>query len=191
VPLTPKEVTTIMPDVTAATILLNHYTTNVSWVYHIIHTPTAYAQLESVYGSLKESKMPNLSHLALIATLISIGAYFKSGMAQGPSTRQETKASCKKWTIVAQRALQEADYLTSPTVEILQASILMCQFLPNFGQTHMHMSFIGTILNAAHILQLHQLDSLRNRKLRAQGSYNMIDLELKRRIWWHIASTDW
>lgn len=189
--LTYSEILAALPDQGTADVLLNHYIANVSWVYHIIHSPTVRAQLQGIYTSLNACKLPNLPHLAVVATIISIGAYFKSGLAHGPSTRGEIKASCQKWAVLAQRALLDAHHNVSPTVETMQANILISQYLPNFAQTNMHASFIGDLIVAAHILGLHQVDNRRNRKLREQHGVNFIELELKRRIWWHIVSTDW
>lgn len=64
----------------------------------------------------------------------------------------------------------------------------MTQFLPNYGQ---NTSFTATLTHAAHMLQLHRVDSTRNRKQREETGYDAVELEVKRGIWWYIAGTDW
>jgi hypothetical protein len=95
--LTYSEIFNGLPDQQSASVLCNHYLENVSWVYYIIHAPTFIAQLADVYSALDASTLPDAGHLAIVATVISIGAYFKAGLALGSLTRDEVKANCNKW----------------------------------------------------------------------------------------------
>ena len=63
--------------------------------------------------------------------------------------------------------------------------------MPTFPQTTNFSACQSLLLNSAHILRLHKLDSPRERKLRAQNGFDAVDLEIKRRVWWNIVSTDW
>jgi hypothetical protein len=177
-----------LPSKVTAELLFNHYAKNLNWVYHIIHVPTTRQQLLGIYASLEACRKPNCSHLALAATILAVAVYFRSNLPEAAAVREQEKGSCTKWSLLAQRALAEANHLTSPSLESLQTTIIMTQFLPNYGQ---NTSFTATLTHTAHMLQIHRVDSVRNHKLREETGYDAVELEVKRRIWWYIAGTDW
>jgi hypothetical protein len=187
-PLSCSEIAMTLPSKATAEVLFNHYVKNLNWVYHIIHVPTSRNQLLGIYASLEASRKPKSSHLALIATILAVAVYFKSTLCDSEAAKGHEKENCTKWSLLAQRALLEANHLTSPSLESLQTTIIMTQFLPNYGQ---NTSFTSTLTHTAHMLQLHRTDSSRNRKLREETGYDAVELEVKRRIWWYIAGSDW
>ena len=79
----------------------------------------------------------------------------------------------------------------SPTIETIQSAILLTQFMPAFPQTTNFSASQSLLLNSARILQLHKLDSHRECKRREQTGFDTVDLEIKRRVWWSMVSTDW
>jgi hypothetical protein len=187
-PLSCSEIIMTLPGKATAELLFNHYAKNLNWIYHIIHVPTTRKQLLGIYASLEAGRKPTSSHLALIATILAVAVYFRSNLPDAAAVRENEKGSCTKWSLLAQRALLEANHLTSPSLESLQTTIIITQFLPNYGQ---NTSFTATLTHTAHMLQLHKVDSVRNRKLRDETGYDAVELEVKRRIWWYIAGTDW
>lgn len=187
-PLSYLEIAITLPSKATAELLFNHYAQNLNWVYHVIHVPTTRQQLLGIYASLEARQMPTRSHLALIATILAVAVYFRSTLLETAELREQEKGSCTKWSLLAQRALSEANHVTSPTLESLQTTIIMTQFLPNYGR---NTSFTAMLTHTAHMLQLHRVDSVRNRNLREETGYDAVELEVKRRIWWYIAGTDW
>lgn len=187
-PLGYLEIKITLPSKATAELLFNHYAKNLNWVYHIIHVPTTRQQLFGIYASLEARQKPSSSHLALVATILAVAVYFRSTLLGTAALREQEKGSCTRWSFLAQRALSEANHLTSPSLESLQTTIIMTQFLPNYGQ---NTSFTATHVHTAHMLQLHRVDSIRNRRLREETGYDAVELEVKRRIWWYIAGTDW
>lgn len=183
-----SEIAMTLPCKATAELLFNHYAKNLNWVYHIIHVPTTHQQLLGIYESLEACRKPIGSHLALVTAILAVAVYFRSKLLETTTVREHEKGSCTKWSLLAQRALSEANHFTSPSLESLQATIIMTQFLPNYGQ---NTSFTATLTHTAHMLQLHRVDSVRNRKLREETGYDAVELEVKRRIWWYIAGTDW
>jgi hypothetical protein len=187
-PLSYLDIEIALPAKATAELLFNHYAKNLNWVYHIIHVPTTRQQLLGIYASLEARQKPISSHLALVATILAVAVYFRSNPVENAALREQKKGSCTRWSFLAQQALSESNHLTLPSLESLQTTIIMTQFLPNYGQ---NTSFRGTLAHTAHMLQLHRVDSARNRKLREETGYDAVELEVKRRIWWYIAGTDW
>jgi hypothetical protein len=187
-PLSYSDIARTLPSRATAELLFNHYAKNLNWVYHVIHVPTTRQQLLGVYASLEARRKPTSPHLALVATILAVAVYFRSNLPEAVAVLEQEKGSYTKWSLLAQRALSEANQLSSPSLESLQTTIIMTQFLPNYGQNTF---FTATITHAAHMLQLHRVDSARNRKQREEAGYDTVELEVKRRIWWYIAGTDW
>ena len=104
------------------------------------------------------------------------------------SQHQRTKISAGAFEELARGALLRAKYLTLPTIGTLQANILMIQFLPFKVQDT---AFVGRLAYSVYILQLYLVGSYQNRKERDMKECDAVEIEIKRRMWWYIASTDW
>lgn len=93
---------------------------------------------------------------------------------------------------LASRALAEARHLDNPTVESIQAVLLLASsLLLNMGAMTAFRLLLTAMFMSAQVLLIHQIDSPKNQRLRQNMSYDRVELEIKRRIWWHIASSDW
>jgi hypothetical protein len=179
-----------LPSLETARTIFGHYTAKLNWACHVIHIPTARQQLEDIYATLEAGGSPKLPHIALVATIMAAVAYFWRGSRNDPSELRPVteKISAETLEELAREALVEARYLTSPTIETLQAAILMIQFLPNQLQDA---AFVGRLTHSAHILQLHLVDSPQNLKERGMEKCDAVEIEVQRRMWRYIASTDW
>lgn len=92
----------------------------------------------------------------------------------------------------AQDALSAANCLANPTIETIQSLIFISQHLmPNIGAIATLRTLTATVTHTARTLGLHQTDSDTNKKRRENARVDWAELEVKRRIWWHICSTDW
>jgi hypothetical protein len=41
------------------------------------------------------------------------------------------------------------------------------------------------------MMKIHRLDTPRYREERQKNGADMVDVEVKRRVWWHMVSSDW
>jgi hypothetical protein len=145
-----------------------------------------------LYSSFEQELPLNYGHLALISTIFSLSAYYSSLSANLFSDTAEAMGYCRRWTLLAQDALSTSNCLVSPTIETLQSLILISQHLmPNIGAVATLRTLAATIISAARELKLHRLDSLSNRSRRKNTQVDWVEVETKRRLWWHITSTDW
>lgn len=183
---------TMLPPRPRAQILFDYYLNSINWIYHIIHVPTVKEHFEEIYTGLEQGKQPKYDRLALISTLFALSAYFSAPSAKLFTDTSEAMVNCRRWTLLAQDALSAADCLSKPTIESLQSLILIAQHLmPNIGAVATLRTLSGTITHAARTLALHQVDSIANKKRREGTQVDWAEIEVKRRLWWHIVSTDW
>ncbi|KAL2219659.1 hypothetical protein M432DRAFT_545861 [Thermoascus aurantiacus ATCC 26904] len=86
--------------------------------------------------------------------------------------------------------------LTKPPVpastEALQSYTILAHLLAQID------GFSGTFnlvmmssLRTAREMRIHRLDTPRNREGRRRTGADMVDIEIKRRMWWHLVSSDW
>ncbi|KAH8808803.1 hypothetical protein F5884DRAFT_753320 [Xylogone sp. PMI_703] len=190
-PLTSLEIHQALPTFKAAEVIFKEYITNLNWSHNIIHIPTAQSQIKSVYQALDRSERPLLNHLALVATIFAVTVYHALGSSELAISEIDAEKYCKWWILLAHRAMSEINHLNSPTLETIQALILLSQHLLTAPQISIRSSAQGLMINSAHQLQLHQVDSLRARNLRADKGFDAIELETKRRVWWNLATTDY
>ncbi|OAP55012.1 hypothetical protein AYL99_10712 [Fonsecaea erecta] len=190
-PLPVAELVQILPNRTNARRLFGFYVDNINWDQHIIHVPTTSRHLELIYDQLSEGIKPEGVRVALIAAIFAVAAYFWPDSPPSEPTLHDAKSCCRKWILLIQHVLVESNHLSFPTLETLQAKMLLTHFLPIFPLTTGRRSQQTQLVNAAHMLQIHLVDSPRERALRGKGTQDLIDLEVKRRVWWNIVAGDW
>ncbi|CZT01692.1 uncharacterized protein RCO7_01911 [Rhynchosporium graminicola] len=182
----------LLPTRAQGEILLDYYLDNVNWIYHVIHVPTVKVRFDAVYNSIEMSQSPNHSHLALISTIFALSAYFSTATSRMYFKHSEAMFHSRRWTILAQEALSASNCLAEPNIETLQSLILISQhMMANIGAIATIRTLSATIIYAARTMSLHTIDAARTKKLRENTVVDYVDLELKRRLWWHIVSTDY
>ncbi|KAK0106282.1 hypothetical protein ONS96_003922 [Cadophora gregata f. sp. sojae] len=182
----------LLPSRRQGEILLEYYLNHVNWIYHLIHKPTVRRLFDTLYTKIDMGEMPDFGHLSLIATIFALSAYFCSPSSGLYFKSSEAMNYSRRWTKLAQEALSAANCLAHPTVETLSALILIAgHMMANIGAIATLRTLSVTIMHTARTMSLHTLDTSRNKKLREDTTVDHVDLEVKRRLWWHIASTDW
>lgn len=196
------DIVSILPSLETGTALLEHYTKEVNWIYHILHIPTTTAQMKDNYDNLAADRPCDYGQIALLATVFATSAYFihpSSSISQTTlrnMSRKDTLQCVHRWSHLAFHCLSQARYVANPTIETIQAVILLSHFLlMDDGATATYMALLMTMINAARILNIHKIDSKKSIKeredaLRRGEKVDFLELELKRRIWWHLASSD-
>lgn len=184
----------LLPTYERAIELLDFYTHNVCWTYHFIHLPTLRRQLQQTYTLLSQNQPPDPSVLALICTIFALSKYFTHHSSTSSDTGSANfgEQGYGEFVSLASRALAEARHLDHPTVESIQAVLLLASsLLLNTGAMTAFRLLLTAMFMSAQVLLIHQIDSPKNQRLRAETDYDRVELEIKRRIWWHITSSDW
>ncbi|KAH8588798.1 hypothetical protein B0O99DRAFT_677143 [Bisporella sp. PMI_857] len=177
----------ILPSRKQGHALLDYFLREISWQYHIIHAPTVREHLDAIYDSIENEKPLNYGILTLICTIFTLSAYFS------PNTGAEHNITAIAWGRLAQDALSVSDCISKPSIETLQSIILIgVHIIPNvIGSVWMMRILTGTQIQLARALQLDQIDSRMAKRKRKTGDVDWVQVEVGRRIWWHIVSVDW
>jgi Fungal specific transcription factor domain len=168
------------------------YFDHIDWIYRIIHVPTVRNIFNMLYMNLENGQRSPYGYVAFISTIFASSAFFCSSSCGLFLDRDTAVAHARRLSLLAQDALTAADCMAHPTIETLQSLVILTQWLmPNIGAIATLRTFSSTLMNTARSLGIHLTDSPDNKRWRAQNEVNWVEVEVKRRIWWHIASTDW
>jgi hypothetical protein len=186
--------TSFLPRETEALAQFNYYVDYVGYLYHTIIPHHVESQIHAIYQSMHDasSAAVNLNHLALLFSILASAYYFQNlGTNAAPAKQVEKR--CHEYIILIATALTQSDYMNYPTVEGLQASLVVIQFLPNHEQdTPTRALFhMGTLVNQCRQMGLFQIDSAQNKAFRKNHGFDPADVELRRRLAWLVASSDW
>jgi hypothetical protein len=151
-------------------------------------------QFQQTYDQLSRNQPPDPSVLALICTIFALSKYFTHQSSTSPDAgvTAPEEQGYGEFVELASRALAEARHLDHPTVESIQAVLLLASsLLLNMGAMTAFRLLLTAMFMSAQALLIHQIDSPKNQRLRNETDCNRVELEIKRRIWWHITSSDW
>ena len=192
----PNDLMVTFPTYQVATLLFQSYESNVDHLCHILHKPTVRSVMNTCYLRIDQKEPVSIGQAALLLSIFAIAAYFYRTFDKSEvATTQWDALNLSK--ILSRNALDVLDYSrrnTSGTLEDVQASILM-----SFVTYHLDgFSARGRLLSTAAIsiareIRLHRLDAdLESSADKADTSLrSLIDREVKRRVFWQMASTDW
>lgn len=95
------------------------------------------------------------------------------------------------WLRTALDVLEHVRRSAPASVETVQAAIIMTFLIYHIeGSSPKIRALMATTLTTAKDLGMHRIDDPATSRAE-QTQAEVIDKEIKRRIWWHLASTDW
>lgn len=169
--------------------LFQYYTAYIDYLYHIILPNRVEAYIHAIYEAIEKQEPLNLNHLALLFSILASSLFLQLSIQS--SVHAETCS--REHTFLTGAALIQSNYFAYPTIEGLQATMIVAHHVSNMN-SHPSVSALfvhGTIVSQAKNLMLHCIDSPRWQEERKTNEVDMMDIELKRRLWWDLASYDW
>lgn len=173
--------------------LFHCYEIYVDHISRILHIPTVRALIKTAYLRLNQGKPVPPGQAALLLSIFALSTIFyqTSEQSEVATSEEEAMDLAKQMGKGALDVLDYARRSTSGTLEDIQAYILMSHVTFHFDG----FSARGRLLSAtaaaiATDLCLHKLDA--NHSVTQDLSIrDMIDREVKRRVFWYITSSDW
>ncbi|RMY33538.1 hypothetical protein D0866_05859 [Hortaea werneckii] len=174
--------------------LFKSYEDHLDALQHIIYVPHIQRAIEELYNAVDAGKLPQWSSAALIlAITASIAGYWGLGEALQSffASPNEAMSVSMYWTRCALDIMDFAWRTSTPDLETIQTSIVLVfllYHLEGFSPKLRHLH--GTAIMKARDIGLHLTDSAQAKRLE-ETREQIIDAEMRRRVWWHLASTDW
>ncbi|KAK1999484.1 hypothetical protein LX36DRAFT_632379 [Colletotrichum falcatum] len=173
-----------------ALLLLQDFVDNPFHLLTIIHAPAARSVIDNFYRSLSVSEDPNPTHAILILSIAATSAFFCNESSKSFhcfASVEEATQTAVSWLKSALDILEKPRPSNSCCLEEVQARAVLSYMVYNMEGCSARFRFMhGCSLMAAREICLHLVDSPSS----AQHD-DTITREIKRRLWWHIASTDW
>ena len=179
--------TSFLPAKAEAMSLLQYYTNHLDYQYHIIIPSRTKRDIDALYDRRASDDL-NLQHLALLFAIVATALFYK--LSSTESTEFADICS-REAAFLAGAALIQSNYVAYPSIEGLQATMIIGHHLsiatlnPAVSSLFLHSSLISQ----AKSLGLHAVDS--SRPERNLNGCDRTAVELRRRLWWDLASYDW
>lgn len=188
----------VLPVYSDAQILFDRYVTHICHFHNIVHIPTFRSHMETLYYNLSRKEAVNTDHAALIlavfATVISYVKISDGRDAYLEGIAEDSETVFLPWFRAALDLLDHSRRVLAGSLEITQTSIILVFLDYNLeGFTSRARAILSQGLQTAKEMGLHRLDSpaVVRRREAAPTIESMIETEMKRRVWWHMVSTDW
>ncbi|KAI0595400.1 hypothetical protein F4775DRAFT_595351 [Biscogniauxia sp. FL1348] len=185
-----RKVIWMMPQ-EEALLLLQDFVDNPYHLLPIIHEASTRSLINKVYSQLEHGEAVDLKCAALILGIAALSAQFFNGDMSSRHifpTPEEAAQVSVAWSQSALSILEESCRSSRDSMEEVQARIILAYVIYNAEGCSSRFRFLHSCsLAAARDISLHLLDS----PSMADKLGDLTTREIKRRLWWHLASTDW
>ncbi|KAF7595223.1 hypothetical protein BBP40_006968 [Aspergillus hancockii] len=178
-----------LPPKDEALWLLERYTKYIAYLHHVLHLPSVRLLLDDAYKQLSLGLNVEPGHVTLLLTVFASTAYMlELNTADSIFLSQTHAMNCAiTWTKTALDALENSRRNTQGSMEDVQATIILSFIIFNIeGFSSRFRTLSSSALVMGRDLALHQIDADTGTK-----NESPVQLEIKRRVWWHMVSTDW
>ncbi|KAJ5350589.1 transcriptional regulator family: Fungal Specific TF [Penicillium brevicompactum] len=178
-----------LPPLAEALGLFRYYCNYLDFQYHIIITRQVEEQIKHIYDCVAGNRAINLAHTALLFSITASALYYQ---LLGEASEHAEQVS-QEATFLTGAALIQGNYIGYPTIEGLQATMIIGHQLSNLSlpssvsSLFLHRSCVGQAIS----MRLHMIDSPTQVSERSSSGFQKTSTELKRRLWWDLASYDW
>jgi hypothetical protein len=182
-----------LPTRDEAKELLDCYSMTTGHIQHVIHQPSLPSMMSDVYRQI-EGEIPLKSgHIVLLLSIFAsvTHMWLPNNETRGEHTlflsSAQANAQTPVWIRAAQRVLHAAQNTGAVQLEMIQGIIILgCVVCNVEGLSLRYRSLHSTGLLLGRELGLHIMD----RDSKTSTDFT-IKAEMGRRVWWHLAATDW
>ena len=179
-----------LPYYPEAEILLQKFITDINCFHHVVHVPSLRATMENLYIRLNDHGQVSPGHVILLLSIIASSTYFwtDNDCAGGIlCTTAEADRQSSLWTKAAQDLVDACHRSMCLSLEAVQGIVVILFVIGNMeGCSYRYRFLVNLALMMSRELGLHRIDHPDN-----AGSFNTIEAEVGRRIWWYLVSSDW
>jgi hypothetical protein len=180
-------VASFLPTEAEALRLFNYYHKHLDYQYHLIIPAKTKRQINILYEAVASGGPVDLNHMALLFSI------FATALSYQLLSSEVAEVCSSETAFLAGAALIQSNYITYPTIEGLQAAMIIAHHLSNLTLNSSVSSLFlhGSLVSQAKSLGLHLLDCPQSVADRRENGFDKSEVELKRRLWWDLASYDW
>lgn len=184
-----------LPEYREAVKLFESYEANVDDTCRILHVPSVRSLMRTFYLRMHGNLSFIPSQAALLLSIFALGSLYcwPSQLLEDSIRGRDKRFFSKIWTEGALDILDHCRRHATCTLEDVQAHVLMS--IASFhidGVSERKRLLMATAIAIAIDLRLHQTDACHESDSeRINNVGELVELEVKRRVFWFLASADW
>ncbi|RAL16668.1 Zn(II)2Cys6 transcription factor [Aspergillus homomorphus CBS 101889] len=183
-----------LPPVEQARQLFDQFVQAVQPTFGVLHIPSVRVLMEENYRNLSQGKDPNFVVVILLLSIFAGGALVATPELLGNlrATAVGAKTAFATYTRLSMTMLDYPQRPIAPSTVALLAITTLCHILTHSdGFSDKIQALRMRAIFMARSMQIHRLDTVRRQEERQRTGYEIVEIEVQRRIWWHIVSSDW
>ncbi|EED21190.1 conserved hypothetical protein [Talaromyces stipitatus ATCC 10500] len=180
-----------LPGIQLAWMLFDYYARMVNNFHHEIDISFSRSLLETTYTKLHHPEKNSKKDLDFLFCIFSSSCFYiiRNNPNSLPRELMEARSSYNSWKEIALDLVLIGDAMLSLSLILLQSVCIMFGLIwDSEGQSPVFILLRSVATTKAIQMKLHRVDSHSDTEL---GARSTIELDIKRRLWWHLASTDW
>lgn len=167
------------PNTSQRRILWQSYLENVAPLVTIVHRPSLEQLLEQANKS--EDVIDKPRKALLFAVYLSAITSMTPAQCLEKIGEQQEQAICR-YRFAVEQALTQADFINSHSLNLLQSAVLYLICIRRHDKRNFVWTMIAVVWRLAQRLGLHRESAL--------SAKSPIEIEMSRRLWWHISVVD-
>ncbi|OQU99094.1 hypothetical protein CLAIMM_04781 [Cladophialophora immunda] len=178
-----------LPTIHTARLLFDHYIQIVDCLHRELHVPSARALVEESYARLANSLEVSTDVLTFLFCIFASSSFHvcHAHIHHTPKGLIDSARWAVVWKMTASDLIFDKRAMFSTSLLSLQSvSIMLLLAWNSGGQSAEFQALKSIALQKAIQMGIYKLDA----GYGAQDG-NGIEMELKRRLWWHLAASDW
>ncbi|KAL4897040.1 hypothetical protein BDV59DRAFT_169655 [Aspergillus ambiguus] len=183
-----------LPPLMQARMLFSHFVCCLQPSFCVLHVPSTRALLEQIYHAILEGEELSPAGLVLLFSIFAGAA-----LAWTPSLLDSLNVSETENKVTLNTYIQlvlsivdtklQDDASSTLSLLAMTTSSYVLSYMDGFSDK-VNLLRTRTLLMARG-MQIHRLDTSRRKEERRINGYNLVEIEVQRRIWWYIVSSDW
>ncbi|KAG4442461.1 hypothetical protein IFR05_002063 [Cadophora sp. M221] len=186
-----------VPPYEEAKVALEKYVSNITYLHHIIHTPSLWSMVNELYTDLSQQSQLKPGHVALLLSILASTTYLWTAIDCNASlfpTSAEANRQAPHWVKATENILDYIHRTTCPSLESAQSTIIVLFLVCNLeGLAQRFRSLLSSAIMMAREINLHRTDDPNLSFLETADPAQMdtVKSEVGRRVWWYLVATDW
>ncbi|KAH7035601.1 fungal-specific transcription factor domain-containing protein [Microdochium trichocladiopsis] len=176
------EVISVLPEKVQSDMLVAQYFECVDPVYPCVHRQTFYAVYEHFWSLPRAEKdKADASFVALLFVMLALGTQFVSTTK---STQDDRRQMAEFYASAGNQALRMFSYMSTASIQSIQAMVLLCYFLINDNHASDGWAFAGLLMRQAYAMGLHRDPNI------VTPHANAFEKQQRRKLWQAVLLQD-
>ncbi|KFH41979.1 putative transcriptional regulatory protein-like protein [Hapsidospora chrysogenum ATCC 11550] len=195
----PLEQSSLLPPISEARKLFEHFATALHPGLSILHIPSARELMEETYRKIHShshgDQSFSIDHLLLLLSIFAgaTSSWTSRSLETLDVSSVAAKEASEHYTILVLSILNDAQRPVPSTTATICAIATLAHVVLNSDNPSPSRALLlrSRFLAVSRTMQLHKLDTFRSREERKAKGANLVDIEVQRRVWWHMVASDW